>query len=517
LGDGGTGRLRFFWRSKTSPILDGPTNTIADDTWYYVAGVVDVTNQDRFIYVNGVQNAADLTDAGSNGTDGANASIGGETASSGETGLRFEGLLDEIRVANVARSADWLLTEFNNQNNPSGFYSVGTEEALSVNSQASGDWDLTTTWASGIVPTVGAKVTITRNVDLDDRDMYICNLTVSNESSANGRIQVEGAHVLEVKEYAEMLGNTTGDFDVTVRTNTGSDKIIFNRDLSMTHSDGDDMFIDVQSAGDSIIVRGSLFYEHTDGDDTEIRVDNATAVLEVQGNVVVDLEDGDLDVFDIDLNAGQFNVLGYVDLSRRNNFSDITIDLDGGDFTMDSLHIDYTDGDADDIVQITIDEASTMTVTNGVSILSDGGDDFNLYLNQNAGTSAELSVGGDLYWNKTGGDDINIFVDDANSEFNIMGKFLLLSQGGEQVTFNLDGGTMTVGDTFQISHLDGAQQTFIDIDGSHNLTADNFIASLDNNGNQEFLVDVDATAQINVTNDMILTINDGNDLELHLG
>ncbi len=39
----------------------------------------------------------------------------------------FTGRMDEIRVSNIARSNGWVRTEYNNQNNQSGFWSVGSE------------------------------------------------------------------------------------------------------------------------------------------------------------------------------------------------------------------------------------------------------------------------------------------------------------------------------------------------------------------------------------------------------
>lgn len=39
----------------------------------------------------------------------------------------WEGLIDEVRVSSVARSADWVATLYNNQNSPSTFYTVGVE------------------------------------------------------------------------------------------------------------------------------------------------------------------------------------------------------------------------------------------------------------------------------------------------------------------------------------------------------------------------------------------------------
>ncbi|MFX1248547.1 MAG: DUF2341 domain-containing protein, partial [Promethearchaeota archaeon] len=40
----------------------------------------------------------------------------------------FDGKLDEARLSDIARSANWILTEYNNQYNPSSFYSIGEEE-----------------------------------------------------------------------------------------------------------------------------------------------------------------------------------------------------------------------------------------------------------------------------------------------------------------------------------------------------------------------------------------------------
>jgi len=43
-----------------------------------------------------------------------------------DVGQYFDGLLDEIRVSNIARSSDWIATEYNNQSSPATFYSMGS-------------------------------------------------------------------------------------------------------------------------------------------------------------------------------------------------------------------------------------------------------------------------------------------------------------------------------------------------------------------------------------------------------
>lgn len=143
LGDGGTGSLRFFSRSSNPVILDSPTNSIANNTWYFVAAVADITNLTKRIFINGVQVASGAyTNAW--GTDTGNSSIAGETAT-GETGNRLAGRIDEVHVANSALSADWLLTEYNNQSSPSTFYTVSAEPKVwnggtNINYNSASNW-----------------------------------------------------------------------------------------------------------------------------------------------------------------------------------------------------------------------------------------------------------------------------------------------------------------------------------------------------------------------------------------
>jgi hypothetical protein len=54
---------------------------------------------------------------------------GAGCAGSGDSNF-YDGLMDELRVATVLRSADWVKTEYDNQKPGSTFISVGAEEAL---------------------------------------------------------------------------------------------------------------------------------------------------------------------------------------------------------------------------------------------------------------------------------------------------------------------------------------------------------------------------------------------------
>ena len=186
LGDGGTGRLRFYMRGTAPLILDSPVNAISNNTWHHCVAVQDVTNTTRAIYIDGVVVASNAAATIPGGSDAGNASIGGEIAS-GEAANRFDGTLDEVRVASSALSANWITTEYNAQNQPTttvgvvtagDFYSVAAEEDIFHTTSANGDWDQTGIWDSGVVPDGQFdNVVIQHNVDVDggSADYTVCD------------------------------------------------------------------------------------------------------------------------------------------------------------------------------------------------------------------------------------------------------------------------------------------------------------------------------------------------------
>jgi len=44
----------------------------------------------------------------------------------------FNGLIDEARISSVARSADWIETEYTNHSSPSNFYSLSSENGFLI-------------------------------------------------------------------------------------------------------------------------------------------------------------------------------------------------------------------------------------------------------------------------------------------------------------------------------------------------------------------------------------------------
>ncbi|MHA2327834.1 MAG: DUF2341 domain-containing protein, partial [Candidatus Hodarchaeales archaeon] len=93
--------------------------------WYHVVGVYNPSTFARF-YLNGQLVAEDTTNIPSSQFD---PSVPVRIATRADNTGYYNGTLDEIRISNIVRSSDWILTEYNNQHDPNSFYSVTSEEA----------------------------------------------------------------------------------------------------------------------------------------------------------------------------------------------------------------------------------------------------------------------------------------------------------------------------------------------------------------------------------------------------
>ncbi len=99
-------------------------------TWYYCTWVKTAAGDNGKFYINGVEQTSY---SGSLGNPNTSATPGGQFGNyHTSSALCLDGVLDETRISNVARSADWILQSYNNQNNPgnigsAGFYTVGSE------------------------------------------------------------------------------------------------------------------------------------------------------------------------------------------------------------------------------------------------------------------------------------------------------------------------------------------------------------------------------------------------------
>ena len=103
------------------------TNPLPNDTWRHVAATFSFANKSAQITINGVQQTNSTTNTTTLWTQLASPSTWRFGGTPDDAPNYFAGSLDEIRVANVVRSTNWLLTEFRNQSAPLTSITVGGE------------------------------------------------------------------------------------------------------------------------------------------------------------------------------------------------------------------------------------------------------------------------------------------------------------------------------------------------------------------------------------------------------
>ena len=92
------------------------SHTLSAGTWYQVAATYDSSAGVKG-YVNGVLD----------GSGGPTAGVLCPNPGATEEGTSTDGVIDEVEIAKVALSADWIAAEYKNQANPGAFYTVGSE------------------------------------------------------------------------------------------------------------------------------------------------------------------------------------------------------------------------------------------------------------------------------------------------------------------------------------------------------------------------------------------------------
>lgn len=116
----------LFWR-----IDEGTTTTDISSSGHPMDGQWHLIHVGRnsthsFIYIDGKENATISDNTLADLTSTEDLAIMGET---GYAAATCNGTMDELRFAGVARSLNWIVTEYNNQFDPNSFYSVGAEQS----------------------------------------------------------------------------------------------------------------------------------------------------------------------------------------------------------------------------------------------------------------------------------------------------------------------------------------------------------------------------------------------------
>jgi hypothetical protein len=133
-----TGQLQFSAHSGTwysdGRNIRGITDLghITSDNWQQVVVLVNLSIEDIVIYYNGEEIDVNITTKGTPPAYFYNINLDerlGKYSPESSGPSFFNGSMDEIRISKICRSADWIQTQYNNQNEPSSFYNVGPEES----------------------------------------------------------------------------------------------------------------------------------------------------------------------------------------------------------------------------------------------------------------------------------------------------------------------------------------------------------------------------------------------------
>ncbi|MGA2434601.1 MAG: DUF2341 domain-containing protein [Bryobacteraceae bacterium] len=168
-----------------------PQQAYNDGNWHHV--VDTYTNGNEVLYVDGTAVGAQ------SGPQYSYAAsylylLGAGAVSGGWGWSLFGGTIDEVRVSSIARSADWIATEYNNQHSPSTFYTVYGENLPvtppSVTLYASGSVQLSATLGN-CSANVAWSISPTGVGTMTSMGLYTAPATISTQQvvTATGSVQ----------------------------------------------------------------------------------------------------------------------------------------------------------------------------------------------------------------------------------------------------------------------------------------------------------------------------------------
>ncbi len=105
-----------------------PLSAIPNNTWHYITATWTTGTDNMKIYLNGT-----LIDSNTHNVSSAHDSTDGlAIAASGDGAVNrtLNGTVDEVRVSNIVRSINWIITEYNNQFNITSFIAFGNQTQL---------------------------------------------------------------------------------------------------------------------------------------------------------------------------------------------------------------------------------------------------------------------------------------------------------------------------------------------------------------------------------------------------
>lgn len=111
-----------------------------DSEWYHLVAIGEWNGSTQELYIDGQRVGVDNSSASASPSRPRPFLIGADQRNVWYFDVRneFDGIMDEVRILNTQLSAAWIETEYNNQNDPGSFYTIGTLQDLTSGGGGSG-------------------------------------------------------------------------------------------------------------------------------------------------------------------------------------------------------------------------------------------------------------------------------------------------------------------------------------------------------------------------------------------
>lgn len=337
------------WINDAIPLNGSSVAPINDWTYLAVTSDADSTR----VYFNGDWQASRVRTNVTNTNE--KSYIGSPNDKNGD----FHGIIDEVRLSKSKRSSDWIATEYNNQQDPSTFYTVGPETGTDRYSVTTGNWNQPSTWSyvSGGAPGASEPEATTYAV-VEDVDV----VSLTADANVRNLLLRTGGEIQYANPGVDLYINDQGGLtleDGTLINGNGQNN-------SVLHLAGaTNMLVDVQGTGNRI------------NDITRINVTNSDTVT-FQGSGDINLN------LNLRLNGSNVNInnmTGLLNIDRLQFTSNNVTFINNGPVACNTLRLNWANG--------TLVNNNTITVTTNMQC--NGAGDVNDVTN-----NGTLTVGADI-------------------------------------------------------------------------------------------------------------------------
>ena len=119
------GKFRIYWNQGELNFYSSGFDMRG--AWHYLGFTRDLNTNKTKMYIDGIFHTS--ASAGTNINIIWPLKIGDDFRNGTNPAIPFHGIIDELRISNIARSQEWIKTQYNNQNDPNKFYNIGNLES----------------------------------------------------------------------------------------------------------------------------------------------------------------------------------------------------------------------------------------------------------------------------------------------------------------------------------------------------------------------------------------------------